>query len=96
MAKREAGWDSRIGRRIKLRDLHILSTVVECGSMAKGARQLGMSQPAVSESIAGLEDALRVRLLDRNPKGVDATRYRARPLTGGAVERFSVRDTNGT
>ena len=49
MIRRERNWESRIGRRLKLRDLDILSTVAECGSMAKGARQLGMSQPAVSE-----------------------------------------------
>ncbi len=85
MAKGEAGWHSRIGRRLKLRDLHILSTVVECGSMAKGARQLGMSQPAVSESIASLEDALRVRLLDRSPKGVEATIYAHALLERGHV-----------
>ena len=85
MAKREAGWDNRIGRRLKLRDLHILSTVVECGSMAKGARQLGMSQPAVSESVASLEDALRVRLLDRSPKGVEATIYGHALLERGHV-----------
>lgn len=75
MVKRDANRESRIGRRLKLRDLQILSTVIECGSMAKGARQIGMSQPAVSESIASLEDALQVRLLDRSPKGVVPTIY---------------------
>jgi DNA-binding transcriptional LysR family regulator len=85
MTKRDTSWDSRIGRRLKLRDLHILSAVVECGSMAKGARQLGMSQPAVSESIASLEDALRVRLLDRSPKGVEATIYAHALLERGHV-----------
>ena len=47
----------------KLRDLHILSKVVEWGSMAKAASHLAMSQPAVSEAIFNLEAALRVRLL---------------------------------
>jgi molybdate transport repressor ModE-like protein len=68
MTRRQGNSESRISRRLKLRDLEILSTVAECGSMAKGARRLGMSQPAVSESIANLEDALRVRLLDRSPE----------------------------
>src|SRR6185503_17603913 len=58
-------WEDRIGRRFKLRDLYILFTVVQWGSMAKGAVHLGMSQPAVSEAITRLEDALNVRLLDR-------------------------------
>ena len=85
MSKRDASWESRIGRRLKLRDLHILSTVVTCGSMAKAARKLGMSQPAVSESVATLEDVLRVRLLDRSPKGVEATIYAHALLARGHV-----------
>ena len=43
--------------------------------MAKAAAQLGVSQPAVSEVIAGLEHALGVRLLDRSPQGVEPTMY---------------------
>src|SRR6267142_5260943 len=68
-------WESRIGRRVRLRDLHILSTVVEAGSMAKAAARLRMSQPSISEAIANLEAALRVRLLDRGPRGVEPTIY---------------------
>src|SRR3954453_17781621 len=68
-------WESRIGRRVRLRDLHILSVVVEAGSMAKAATRLHMSQPSISEAIANLEAALRVRLLDRGPRGVEPTRY---------------------
>jgi DNA-binding transcriptional LysR family regulator len=68
-------WESQIGRRLRLRDLHVFSTVVECGSMAKAARQLGVSQPAVSEVIVDLEQALGVRLLDRSAQGVEPTIY---------------------
>ncbi len=68
-------WDSRIGRRVRLRDLHALSAVVQSGSMAKAAKVLGVTQPAVSQMIADLESALRVRLLDRSPRGVVATAY---------------------
>ena len=49
---RTTDWESRIGRRVTLRDLHVLSTVVRWGSMAKAASHLAMSQSAVSESIA--------------------------------------------
>jgi DNA-binding transcriptional LysR family regulator len=66
-------WDSHIGGRVRLRDLHILLTVVQCGSMAKAAEQLGVSQPAVSETISDLEHALGVRLLDRSSRGVEPT-----------------------
>jgi DNA-binding transcriptional LysR family regulator len=68
-------WESRIGRRIRLRDLHIFFTVAQWGSMAKAAGHLGISQPAVSEVIAGLEHTLGVPLLERSPKGVQATLY---------------------
>ena len=68
-------WESRIGRRLRLRDLHILFAVVQWGSMAKAASHLAMSQPAVSEAIANLEDALRVRLLDRSSRGIEPTIY---------------------
>jgi DNA-binding transcriptional LysR family regulator len=79
-------WESRIGRRLKLRDLHILAAVVQWGSMAKAAAHLAMSQPAVSESVANLEAALRVRLLDRSTRGVEPTRYaRALLKRGHAV-----------
>ncbi|WP_271541825.1 LysR family transcriptional regulator [Bradyrhizobium sp. CCBAU 45321] len=68
-------WDTRIGRRIRLRDLHVLLTVVQRGSMAKAAQQLSITQPAVSKSIADLEHALGVRLLDRGPQGIEPTAY---------------------
>ena len=78
-------WENRIGRRLKLRDLHILSIVVQCGSMAKAAAQLGMSQPAVSESVASMESTLGVRLLDRSARGVEPTLYAHALLKRGHV-----------
>ena len=85
MGKELQKWESRIGRRLKLRDLHILSVVVQWGSMTKAASQLAMSQPAVSESIASLEATLGVRLLDRNPRGVEPTFYAHALLKRGDV-----------
>jgi len=72
---RKIDWESQIGRRLRLRDLHVFTTVVQRGSMAKAAQQLGVSQPAVSEVIADLEQALGVRLLDRSTRGVEPTIY---------------------
>jgi DNA-binding transcriptional LysR family regulator len=72
---RKIDWESQIGRRLKLRDLHVLSTVVQRGSMAKAAQHLGVSQPSVSEVIANLEHALGVRLLDRSAQGIEPTIY---------------------
>ena len=75
MAKATWDWEGRIGRRVKLRDIHVLSEVVRSGSMAKAASHLAMSQSAVSEAIASLEDALRVKLLDRSSQGIEPTIY---------------------
>jgi DNA-binding transcriptional LysR family regulator len=65
----------RIERRLKLHDVRVLMSVVEAGSMAKAAQRLGTSQPAVSRSIADLEQTLGVRLLERSAWGVAPTRY---------------------
>src|SRR3982074_2150758 len=65
----------RIERRVKLHDMRVLMTVVQAGSMGKAAEQLGTSQPAVSRSIADLEHALGVRLVDRSPRGIEPTQY---------------------
>ena len=68
-------WSDRIGRRFKLRDLHILLAVVQSGSMGKAAGQLAMSQPVVSKAVSDMEHALGVRLLDRSRRGVELTTY---------------------
>lgn len=78
-------WESQIGRRLKLRDLHVFSIVAQRGSMAKAAVQLGVSQPTISEIIADLEQALGVRLLDRGPQGVEPTMYGEALLKRGKV-----------
>jgi DNA-binding transcriptional LysR family regulator len=51
-------WERRIGRRIRQRDLHVLSAVAQSGSMSKAAAQLGVSQPVVSQAMADLEAAV--------------------------------------
>ena len=68
-------WDERIGRRLKLRDLHILLAVAEHGGMAKAASALAISQPAVSKAIADMESTLGLRLLDRARHGMEPTAY---------------------
>ena len=65
----------RIGRRMKLQDLHILMTVMQAGSMGKAAERLNTSQPAISRSIAELEHAFGVRLLDRHRQGIAPTEF---------------------
>jgi len=81
--------DSRVGRRLKLRELHILFAVARCGSMAKAAAHLGITQPAVSQAIADLEAEIRAPLLERNPHGVTPTIY-GQALIRRGVEAFDV------
>jgi DNA-binding transcriptional LysR family regulator len=67
--------DERVMRRLKLRELRILTTVAQAGSMGKAAAQLALSQPAVSKAIAEMEHTLGVPLLDRSVQGVEPTLY---------------------
>jgi DNA-binding transcriptional LysR family regulator len=84
-------WDARIGGRVRLRDLHILLAVVQCGSMAGAAAQLGVSQPAVSEAVASLEHSLNVRLLDRSRRGVKPTAHGMALLAAGRAAFDEIR-----
>ena len=47
--------------------------VVEAGGIRAAARKLGVSQPAITRSVRGLETELRARLLRRTPTGVVPT-----------------------
>jgi DNA-binding transcriptional LysR family regulator len=89
-------WTDRIGRRLNPHDLHVFMAVVEQGNMARAADSLAISRPVVSRTIADLERALGVRLLDRSPQGVEPTLY-GRALLKRSVAVFdelkqSVRD----
>jgi DNA-binding transcriptional LysR family regulator len=75
MQKRRIDWETQVGRRLRLRDLHAFLAVTRAGSMIKAAQELGVSQPAISKVIADLEHALGVRLLDRSRNGVEPTIY---------------------
>jgi len=66
-------WNDRIGRRIKLSDLHILLAVAQSGSMSRAANELAVSHPVVSRSISDLEHALGVKLLERTRRGIELT-----------------------
>src|SRR5258707_2571280 len=68
-------WTDRVGRRLTPHDLHIFMAVVEQGNMARAADRLAISRPVVSRTIAELEHALGVRLLERSPQGVEPTLY---------------------
>jgi DNA-binding transcriptional LysR family regulator len=67
--------DDHLLRRLKLRELRILTAVASAGSMAKAAERLSMSQPAVSKAISDLEATLGARLFDRTARGIEPTIY---------------------
>jgi DNA-binding transcriptional LysR family regulator len=57
---------------VELRHLRVLTTIVDAGGFT-GAAELGVSQPAVSRTLAALEDVLDVRLLRRTSREVVLT-----------------------
>jgi DNA-binding transcriptional LysR family regulator len=78
-------WTDRIGRRVKLRDLHIALAVAEAGSMTRAAEQLAVSYPVVSKTISELEHTLGVKLFDRSISGVEPTHYGRALLKSGVA-----------
>ncbi len=59
--------------RFDLTDLRLFLNVHETGSITAGARRSHMTLASASERIRGMEDALGVPLLLREPRGVQAT-----------------------
>jgi len=78
-------WTDRIGRRVKLRDLHIALSVAEAGSMTRAAEELAVSYPVVSKTISELERTLGVKLFDRSVSGVEPTHYGRALLESGVA-----------
>lgn len=56
-------------------ELFKLARIVDTGSFIRAASELGVTQPALSKSVARLERTLGVRLLERRARGVVATPY---------------------
>jgi DNA-binding transcriptional LysR family regulator len=78
-------WTDRVGRRVKLRDLHIALAVAEAGSMTRAAEELAVSYPVVSKTISELERTLGVKLFDRSISGVEPTHYGRALLKSGVA-----------
>lgn len=56
-----------------LRALSVFITVAETGGMTPAAKQLGLKQSTVSQSISSLEEALKVPLFDRSVRPIALT-----------------------
>lgn len=59
--------------RIKMRHLHTLVAIAQHGSLVRAAQALAVTQPAVSKTLAELEDIVEQRLVERTRKGVELT-----------------------
>ena len=57
----------------RLREMEMFVRVIEAGSFSAAARDLNMGQPAVSKTIASLEERLNVRLLTRSTRKLSPT-----------------------
>ncbi|HEX2827125.1 MAG TPA: LysR family transcriptional regulator [Burkholderiales bacterium] len=58
---------------LKLRQLAGFVALTRCGSFSAAARELAMTQPAFSQLIRQLENALQVRLFERTTRRVELT-----------------------
>ena len=70
---------------INMGQLALFESVALEGSVTRGAERSAVTQPAVSKSIAELERALGVSLLDRGPRGVRLTE------AGEVLHQYAVR-----
>ena len=57
----------------RLQTMEVFVRVVEMGSFSKAAKEFAVTQPTVTKMIAAEEERLRVRLLNRNTRGVSVT-----------------------
>jgi DNA-binding transcriptional LysR family regulator len=77
--------------RLPLQDLMAFTTVARALSFTKAAAELGVSQPALSQTIRGLEERLGVRLLTRSTRSMSLTDAGERLLTtvGGRLDEIA-------
>ena len=55
--------------------LILAATIAEAGSLTAAARQLGLSQPALTKQLHRVEQSLGVPLFTRSTRGISATEY---------------------
>lgn len=57
-----------------LSQYRIFYEVARCGNISRAAKELYISQPAISKAVSRLEENLNTRLFSRNSRGVQLTR----------------------
>jgi LysR family nitrogen assimilation transcriptional regulator len=70
---------------IDIRQLRYFIAIVDSGSFSRAAETLLIAQPALSQHVQGMEAALGVTLLQRNPRGVVPTEAGLRLLERARV-----------
>lgn len=78
--KRALDWD----------DFRVFTTVARAGSYTRAAKELGLTQPAVSRRVARLEAAIGTKLFDRDTSGVALTSEGARVLNYASAAEFAL------
>jgi len=57
-----------------LSQYRIFYEVARCGNISRAAKELYISQPAISKAVSKLEESLNTKLFNRNSRGVQLTR----------------------
>src|SRR4051812_47190003 len=68
--------------RLDVRDLRVVLALASCGTTARAASVLHLTQPAVSRALTAAEERLGVRLFDRVTRGLVPTEACERLLAG--------------
>jgi DNA-binding transcriptional LysR family regulator len=66
---------SLIHSRLRLRQLRLMLTLKEFGSLRRAADEIGMTQPAATKMLHEAESLLGVKLFERLPRGMRATPF---------------------
>ena len=74
---------------VKLELYRVFKEVADTGNISAAAKNLYISQSAVSQSIKQLETALQARLFARSPRGVALTSMSAAPVAFWPPARIS-------
>ncbi len=80
---------------IEIRDIKIVTEIADSGSIHLAARNLGLSQPALTKRLHAIEERLQARLFHRQPRGVRPTRLGEYFLAKGADLVLHAQDVFG-
>jgi DNA-binding transcriptional LysR family regulator len=64
---------SRMAYGMRVDDIQMFVAIAKAGSLVRASQRVGVSQPTLSKSIARLERALKVQLVERYARGVRLT-----------------------